>query len=105
VTYKDVTIDNCDYALQVDNCYQSESDECKKYPSDAKLLDIHFMNITGRTSKKYDPVVANIACPPNGSCDLTFKQWSIVSPSGNSTVRCSNYDHPSGITCIPNNFS
>ena len=105
VTYKDVTIDNCDYALQVDNCYESDPDECKKYPATAQLLNINFINITGKTSRHYDPVVAKIECPPNGTCDLAFKQWNIVSPSGNSTVLCRNYEHPSGITCTPGVFN
>jgi galacturan 1,4-alpha-galacturonidase len=101
VTYKDITVDNCDYALQVDNCYESDPTTCKENPSAAKLVDIHFSNIIGKTSNKYDPVVARIDCPPTGTCDLTFKQWDIVTPTGNSTVLCSNYDHPSGVTCTP----
>jgi galacturan 1,4-alpha-galacturonidase len=101
VTYKDITVDNCDYAFQMDNCYESESATCKKYPSAAKIFDIYVIDLTGKTSSKYDPVVAKIACPPNGTCDLTFRQWDIVAPSGNSTVLCSNYDHPVGIKCTP----
>ena len=105
VTYKDVTIDNCDYAFLVDNCYESERDECRKYPSSAQLLDINFINITGKTSRDHDPVVAQIDCPPSGTCDLTFKDWNIVAPSGNSTVLCSNYEHPSGIKCTARVFN
>jgi galacturan 1,4-alpha-galacturonidase len=101
VTYKDITVDNCDYAFQMDNCYESESATCKKYPSAAKIFDIYVIDLTGKTSSKYDPVVAKIACPPNGTCDLTFVRWDIVSPSNNSTVLCSNYDHPIGIKCTP----
>lgn len=105
VTYKDVTIDNCEYAFLVDNCYESDRDYCKKYPATAQIQDINFINITGTTSKDHDPIVAVIACPPNGTCDLKFNGWNIVSPSGNSTVRCSYYDHPSGITCTPSVFA
>jgi galacturan 1,4-alpha-galacturonidase len=105
VTYQSITVDNCDYAFQMDNCYESNSTECKKYPSAAKIFDIHFIDVTGKTSNKYDPVVAKIECPENGTCDLTFLGWNIVSPSGSSTVLCSNYDHPSGITCTPGNFA
>lgn len=104
VTYKDITVDNCDYALQVDNCYESDPIKCKQNPSAAKLFDINFNGITGKTSKKLDPVVATIDCPPNGTCDLSFTQWDIVAPSGSSIVRCSNYHHPSGITCSPEAF-
>jgi galacturan 1,4-alpha-galacturonidase len=101
VTYKDITVDNCDYALQVDNCYESTSDTCKQNPSSAKLLDIRLLDIKGKTSKKYDPVVARIDCAPDGTCDLAFTQWDITAPSRRSTVLCSHYDHPSGIKCTP----
>ena len=103
VTYKDITVDNCEYAFLVDNCYESTSEQCKQYPSAAKLYDVYLINVTGKTSTTHDPVVAKIAGPPNGTCDITFKQWDIVAPSGKSTVLCSNYDHPTGITCTPDN--
>jgi galacturan 1,4-alpha-galacturonidase len=70
-----------------------------------KLFDIYLIDITGTTSIKYNPVVAKIFDPPNGSCDLTFRQWNIVAPSRKSTILCSNYDHPSGITCISGAFN
>ena len=101
VTYKDITVDNCDYALQVDNCYESDLTTCKQHPSAAKLVDISLHDVVGKTSKKYDPVVAKIDCPPAGTCELTFTKWNIIAPSGNSIVHCSNYDHPSGVTCTP----
>nr|ACD54811.1 endo-xylogalacturonan hydrolase-like protein [Adineta vaga] len=99
VTFKDVIVDNCDYALQVDNCYESNVTTCKEYPSAAELSNIRFININGKTSKKYDPNIAKINCPPSGTCDITFIQWDIVAPSGNSTVLCSDYHNPSGIIC------
>ncbi|CAF0943939.1 unnamed protein product [Adineta steineri] len=101
VTYKNIIVDNCDYALQVDNCYESNSTSCKMNPSTAKLDAIQFIDVVGKTSNTYDPVVARIECPPNGTCDLIFSQWNIVAPSGNSTVLCSSYAHPSGVTCTP----
>lgn len=104
VTYKDIIMENIDYALQVDNCYESNTTECKMYPSAAQIFDIRFFNITGTTSTTHDPVVAKIECPPNGTCDLKFTDWNVVSPSGKSTVLCSHYDHPSGITCTPGDF-
>jgi galacturan 1,4-alpha-galacturonidase len=35
VTYKDITVDNCNYAFQVDNCYESTLNTCKQNPSTA----------------------------------------------------------------------
>ncbi len=104
VTYDGVIVDNCDYAFQVMNCYESDSATCKANPSAAKLSDIHLINFTGKTSSKYDPDVANIDCPPKGTCDLTFSRWNIIAPSSKSIVLCGNYDHPSGVKCTPGAF-
>ena len=101
VTYKDIQVDNCDYAFQMDNCYESDTTQCQRYPSAAKVSEISLINITGKTGEKYDPVVAKIFGPPSGTCDITFKQWNIIAPSGKSTVLCSHCDHPSGIPCTP----
>ena len=101
VTYKDITVDNCDYAFQVNNCYESTPDTCKQTPSSAKLLGIRFYDVKGKTSKKFDPAVARIDCAPDGTCDLAFTGWNITAPSGSSTVLCSHYDRPSGIKCTP----
>lgn len=101
VTYRNIYLDNCDYSFQVDNCYESDPTLCQKNPSSAQLMDIHLVDVHGKTSSKYDPVVAKISCPPVGICDLFFTQWDIVAPSGQSIVRCSYYPHPSGITCSP----
>jgi galacturan 1,4-alpha-galacturonidase len=101
VTIENLTVDNCDFAFRVQNCYETTTTICKQNPSTAMLSNIKLINFTGITSSKYDPDVANIDCPPNGTCDLTFKGWNVVSPSKNSTVLCSYYDKPSGVTCTP----
>jgi len=101
VTYKDITVDNSDYALQIDNCYATDTSKCKEHPSAAKLSNIRFININGKTSKQYEPIVAKIECPPKGTCDIAFTKWDINAPRGKSTVLCSYYDHPSGIKCTP----
>ena len=104
VTYKDMTIENTDLAVQIDSCYQTDPNFCKQYPSSAQLLNINFINITGTTSQRYDPYIGKIFCPPNGTCDLTFNQWNVRSPTGGSSALCSHYEHPSGITCKTNAF-
>ena len=35
---------------------------------------------------------------------MTFLGWKVTTPSGNSTVLCNNYDHPSGVKCTPGAF-
>ena len=104
VTFERITVENCDYAFRVQTCYLSKETICKEAPSAALLSNIKLINITGKTSHEYDPDVANINCPAAGTCDLTFLGWNVVAPSDNSTVLCSNYDHPSGVTCTPGAF-
>ena len=104
VTFDGVIVNNCDYGFQVMNCYSSDNTTCQKNPSAAKLSDIHLINLVGKTSSKYDPHVANIDCPPKGTCDLTFTGWNVVAPSKRSIVLCGNYDHPTGVKCTPGAF-
>ena len=104
ITFERVTVNNSGYAFQVQSCYFSDKTTCEKNPSAATLSNINIIDFVGKTSKLYDPDVANINCPAKGTCDLTFSGWNIVTPSGNSTVLCGNYDHPSGVTCTPGAF-
>lgn len=101
VTFERITVENCDYAFRVQTCYLSKETVCQETPSAAKLFNIKIIDIIGKTSHEYDPNVANINCPPAGTCDLTFSGWNVTTPSGNSTVLCSHYDHPSGVKCTP----
>lgn len=104
ITFERVTAVNCDYAFQVQSCYFSNKTTCEQNPSNATLSNINLIDFVGNTSSTYDPDVANINCPANGNCDLTFLRWNIVAPSGNSTVLCSNYRKPFGVTCTPGAF-
>lgn len=104
ITFEKITVENCDYAFRVQTCYETKEATCEAAPSTATLSNIKLINITGKTSKEYDPDVANINCPPAGTCDLTFLGWKVTTPSGNSTVLCNNYDHPSGVECTPGAF-
>jgi galacturan 1,4-alpha-galacturonidase len=104
ITFQRITVENCDYAFRVQTCYLSKETACQQTPSSAILSNIKLIDIIGKTSNKYDPDVANINCPPTGTCDLTFFGWNVTAPGGNSTVLCSNYDHPSGVKCTPGAF-
>jgi galacturan 1,4-alpha-galacturonidase len=104
ITFERVTVNSCGYAFQVQSCYFSNKTTCEHNPSAATLSNINLIDFIGKTSNIYDPDVANINCPANGTCDLTFLGWNIVAPSGNSTVLCSNYDDPSGVKCTPGAF-
>jgi len=104
ITFERITVENADYAFRVQTCYLSKETTCQETPSAATLSNIKLINIIGKTSNEYDPDVANINCPPAGTCDLTFSGWNVTAPSGNSTVLCNNYEHPSGVKCTPGAF-
>ncbi|KAI5300431.1 hypothetical protein KEM56_002472 [Ascosphaera pollenicola] len=83
VTWENVHVDSCDYAVQIQSCYGISGDNtCTDTPSKAKIEDVKFINFYGETSKKYDPVDANLNCPGAGSCDISFDKWDISVPSG-----------------------
>jgi galacturan 1,4-alpha-galacturonidase len=97
ITYDTMTIQNVDYAIEVTQCYgQKNLTLCNEYPvrhisgfltvyclygnanlwfpiiqSSMTISDVHFKNIKGTTSGKYDPLVGTIVCSsPNVSCIL-----------------------------------
>ena len=104
VTIQGLTVENCGFAFRVQTCYETDILPCKEHPSTATISDVKLIDFTGQTSKEYDPAVANINCPPKGTCDLTFVGWNIVSPKKKSIVLCDHYDHPYGVTCTPGAF-
>lgn len=99
VTYQGVTVDGCDYALQIQSCYNGDTSYCEEYPSNASLTDVHFNGFTGTTSNKYEPVVANLDCPPDGTCDVYVEDFDVTPPSGTAEVLCANFDVSPGVTC------
>ncbi|KAJ1568055.1 hypothetical protein HK405_003790 [Cladochytrium tenue] len=100
VTWSGVTVTNCDYAIQIQQCYgAADTAECTASPSAATLSGIYFTSFTGTTSSKYDPVVGNLDCPGAGTCDVHVQSFSVKAPSGKSTVLCANVPSTVGVTC------
>lgn len=99
VTYDGVTVTNCDYAAQIQSCYNEDASYCASYPSTAIVTGVYFKNFKGTTSTKYEPDIANIDCPGAGTCDVFFSGWSVKPPSGTAAYLCANVDSSPGITC------
>jgi galacturan 1,4-alpha-galacturonidase len=99
VTYDGVTINGNDYAAQIQTCYGQTASYCASHPSTASLNGIYFKNFKGTTSKKYEPVIANLDCPASGTCEIHFSGWSVTPPSGTADYLCANTDSTSGVTC------
>ncbi|KAK7732519.1 hypothetical protein SLS53_008404 [Cytospora paraplurivora] len=99
VTFEDFVVEGSDYAFQVQSCYGEDDDYCEEYPSTATLTDIVVKGFSGTTSDKYDPVVANIDCPEDGTCGLKISSWTVKAPSGSAENLCANTPSSLGITC------
>lgn len=47
-------------------------------------------------------MTANLNCPSAGTCDISFVDWAVKTPTGTAKVLCDNVDSTStlGITCV-----
>lgn len=100
VTWDGVTVDGCEYGVQVQSCYDHTAAYCAEYPSAAKLTDIYFIGFSGTTNTQVEPVVSDIDCPAAGTCGLYFEEYSVKSPEGTAVNQCANTDSSIGITCM-----
>ncbi|KAL2809218.1 pectin lyase fold/virulence factor [Aspergillus granulosus] len=99
VTWKDVVVQDCDYAIQVESCYGEDDEYCESNPGNAVLSGITFQGFTGTTSDKYDPVTGNLNCGADGECDVSVVDYGVVAPSGEGTVLCANTPGDLGVAC------
>ncbi|KAJ6531703.1 glycoside hydrolase family 28 protein [Mycena sp. CBHHK59/15] len=98
VTWSDITVQNCDYAVQIQSCYNAANTTNCVSNTDS-LTGVTFNNFVGTTSTKFSPVVANINCSPSATCDVVLKSFTVKPPSGTAGVLCSNIDDALGVTC------
>ncbi|KAF7348276.1 Extracellular exo-polygalacturonase [Mycena sanguinolenta] len=98
VTWSGITVQNCDYAIQIQSCYEAANTSNCISNTDS-LTEVIFTGFTGTTSTKFSPVVANINCAPGATCDVVVENFSVKPPSGTAEVLCSNIDDALGLTC------
>ncbi|KAF4953244.1 hypothetical protein FSARC_12438 [Fusarium sarcochroum] len=84
VTYDTMINDNNDLAIQIDQCYGAiNASECEKYPSGVTLTDVTFRNIWGTSNGAKDPVVGQLICSSEESCDnISAENVTLTNPSG-----------------------
>ncbi|KAJ5127711.1 hypothetical protein N7448_008490 [Penicillium atrosanguineum] len=99
VTWTNVHVEGCDYAIQIQSCYGEGADYCEEYPGDAVLTDIVFDGFSGTTSGKYDDVTGNLDCGKDGSCGITISSYTVVAPDGKNEVLCANTPEGLGVSC------
>lgn len=92
ITYTDLLIDNVDYAIEITQCYgQSNLTLCQQYPSPLTIENIVFKNFNGKTSTKYKPEIAALACSSSTVCgNITASAINVVSPAGGDAAYCLN---------------
>ncbi|KAJ6258239.1 Exopolygalacturonase [Drechslerella dactyloides] len=98
VTWDGVTVNGCDYAFQVQSCYNEDASYCASHPGVVSLSQIRVRNFSGTTSGKYKPT-ANINCAPGTTCDVQISGWTAKTPNGQSVVYCANTPSNLGVTC------
>ncbi|KAJ7748004.1 extracellular exo-polygalacturonase [Mycena olivaceomarginata] len=98
VTWTGITVQNCDYAIQIQSCYEAANTSSCISNTDS-LTGVVFTGFTGTTSTKFSPVVTNLNCAPGATCDVVVKNFSVKPPSGTAQVQCSNIDDALGLTC------
>ncbi|KAF3400115.1 putative exopolygalacturonase X [Penicillium rolfsii] len=102
ITYDTMTIQNVDYAIEVTQCYgQKNLTLCNEFPvritpessTTMTISDVHFKNIKGTTSGKYDPLVGTIVCSSPEVCsDIYASDIAVKSPKGYNAFTCTNVD-------------
>lgn len=95
-TWENIVVDDCDYAVQVQSCYNSEEEYCSENPSNATLTDINIINLSGSTS---GTDVMNIDCPADGTCGITMSEISVTGSDDGTTYLCANTPDDIGIKC------
>ena len=99
VTMTGFTVENCDYAIQLQPCYPSSGTSACTGKETAQLSGVIFSGFSGTTSSKESPVTSVIDCPDSGSCGVTISGYSVKPPSGTGEIECTHQPSNLGVTC------
>lgn len=104
ITYKDMYIENVDYAVEITQCYgQKNLTLCHEFPSNLMISGIDISGIHGTTSKKRDPLSGYVVCSSSSVCsNISLSDIDVVAPSGvKNAFNCGNVDEAAlvGINC------
>ncbi|KAI0785798.1 glycoside hydrolase family 28 protein [Abortiporus biennis] len=93
ITFTGFVETNVDNPVIIDQCYETDDDECVEYPSNTYIQDIWFDSISGTSSGKEKAVVASLSCSPDGRCsNVNVNDITLTPPSkyGSPTFSCQN---------------
>ncbi|KAL5342696.1 Exopolygalacturonase X-2 [Aspergillus crustosus] len=108
VTYDTMINDNNNLAIQINQCYGAiNASECLDHPSEVVITDVLFKNIWGTAEGSDDPVVGQLICGSEESCDnIRAENVTLTNPSGETPQwECRYQDEElldlGGVGCIP----
>jgi galacturan 1,4-alpha-galacturonidase len=102
ITYDTMFVNNVDYAIEINQCYgQKNITLCNQFPSKMTITNIVVKNFSGKTSKKFSPEIAAIACSSPSVCsNIVATNINVLSPAGQDLAYCSNVDPATlDVTC------
>lgn len=102
VTFDGMVLDNCDYAIEVTQCYgQKNVSLCLEDPSLLTITDIVFKNFQGTTSARYNPQIAAFLCSSKDVCKgISAVNIDVLSPAKSNQAYCMNMDNTAlDVTC------
>lgn len=108
VTYKDMYIENVDYAVEITQCYgQKNLTLCNEFPSNLTISGVEISGIHGTTSDKYDPISGYVVCSSPSVCsNISLNDIDVVAPNGTKNeFTCGDVDESLlvGINCTSTN--
>jgi galacturan 1,4-alpha-galacturonidase len=100
VTFEDTRIYNTDRPIVLDQCYETEQQECATYPSRVNISDISFRRIQGTSSGTKGNVVGDLVCSRGAECkNFEMQGVDIRSPADSNRTGDIACD---GIKAMPN---
>jgi len=90
VTFENFSELNVDNPVVIDQCYMTNATACAQFPSNTFIQDVLFTDITGTSS---GPLVASLACSPDGRCsNIEVENFNLSAPTGPPKFTCQNVD-------------
>ncbi|OBZ69746.1 putative exopolygalacturonase X [Grifola frondosa] len=82
ITFQGFVEANVDNPIIIDQCYETDADECAEYPSNTYIQDVWFNNIAGTSSGSEKAVVASLSCSPGARCsDVNVNNLDLTPPT------------------------
>ncbi|KIJ62472.1 glycoside hydrolase family 28 protein [Hydnomerulius pinastri MD-312] len=89
ITFENFYVNNVDYPIYLNQCYDTDADICAEYPSKLTISDVHYINVHGMSSGNEGDVVVDLEC--SSECyDITATGTNLTSPSGTAVYYCEN---------------